>query len=206
MKTVIQLLVFLFVLTGTRAQTQNLDTKSVTLDNFISFIADNYPMITENDNSEIKNLTFLLETSKRNFSNEDETILKQAFKFLSNRLTEEDTISIIVYSGQNGLLVESESPKSIKKICHALSDVNDNITEDYEDGIGEAYTFANANLDEEANNTLIMVRNPDAKPDTKPEIDIVQNSNVKDNKNNTGNIVLLTAISLLPELIEVIKK
>ncbi len=214
MKTVINLLICLYFATGANAQTENLDTKSVTLDNFISFIADNFPLETVDEDNEgeeedeitSQNITFLLETSKRNFSTEDEIILKQAFKFLSNRLTEDDTITIIVYSGQNGLVINNESPKSLKKILHALSDIKDNITEDYEDGIGEAYRFANSNLSQDANNILVMVRNPNAKSDAKPDLEIVEQSNVKVSKNNTKGIVLLTAISLLPELIEVIKK
>ena len=207
MKTVIQLLVFLFVFTGANAQTKNLETKSVTLNNLISFIAESFPLDAENEDDGLDyNLTFLVESSKRNFSREDETILKQAFKFLSNRLTEIDVISIIVYSGQNGLLINNESPKSIKKIFHALSNLNDSIIEDYNDGIGEAYTYANNNLDEDANNTLIMVRNPNAEQSSILDDDLVQNITPKEVKNNTGNIVLLTAISLLPELIQVIKK
>jgi len=216
MKKVIHLLVFLLVFIDAKAQ--NLETKSVSLDNFISFIADNFPLESTNkeDKNEDKNedkitghqIVFLLETTKKNFSSEDEIILKQAFKFLSNRLTEDDTISIVLYSGQNGLLLDSESPKEIKKVLHALNNVKDNLIENYDDGISQAYNFANNNFDEEVNNTVIMVRNPDAKEEVKTKSlnnDTVTQLEAKTSKNKNGSLVWLTAISLLPELIQVIK-
>ncbi|RAJ16283.1 vWA domain-containing protein [Olleya aquimaris] len=217
MKTVLTLLLFLFISLETTAQDQNLETKSVTLDNLIAFVADNFPsektIAFNEDDEDLDNedrinnyqITFLIETTTSNFSSEDEIILKQALKFLSTRLTEEDKLSIVVYSGQNGLLLDNESPTVLKKVLHAISDVNGNLIEDYEDGIGEAYTYATNNLSEEANNLLIMVRNPDAKEDTNQVVESVVKTQVSDSKTNTGSIVLLTAISLLPELIEVIK-
>ncbi|MGB6269335.1 MAG: hypothetical protein WBF67_10035 [Olleya sp.] len=214
MKTTLSLLLFLFISLGITAQEQTLETKSVTLDNLISFVADNFPLkkkdakSEEDEDNETVNkhqITFLIETTKNNFSSEDEIILKQALKFLSTRLKDDDKLSIVVYSGQNGLLLDNESPKALKKVLHAISDVKDNIIEDYDDGIGEAYTYANENLSDDANNLLIMVRNPNAKEEKEEVAKTVVKTQATDSKNNTGSIVLLTAITLLPELIEVIK-
>ena len=215
MKTFVSLTLFLFF-TVINAQETTLTTKSVKLDNLISFVADNFPLQQENtdedkEDEEDENhlnyqVTFLLETTTSNFSDEDEIILKQAFKFLSDRLSTEDKLSIVVYSGQNGLLLDNQSPKSLKKILHALSDVKKNIIEDYEDGIEEAYSHANTNFNTEAQNILVMVRNPDAKAETSETEEIVETLKANGAKTKDNSIVLLTAISLLPELIEVIKK
>ena len=151
MKTILSLVLFLF-LTVINAQETTLTTKSLKLDNLISFVADNFPLQSENNNEDDEDyeeeqiqlnyqVTFLLETTTSNFSDEDEIILKQAFKFLSNRLSKEDKLSIVVYSGQNGLLLDNQSPKSLKKILHALSDVKKNIIEEYDDGIEVATVF-----------------------------------------------------------------
>lgn len=215
MKTFVSLTLFLFF-TVINAQETTLTTKSVKLDNLISFVADNFPLQQENtdedkEDEEDENhlnyqVTFLLETTTSNFSDEDEIILKQAFKFLSDRLNTEDKLSIVVYSGQNGLLLDNQSPKSLKKILHALNDVKKNIIEDYEDGIEEAYSHANTNFNTEAQNILVMVRNPDAKAETSETEEIVETLKANGAKTKDNSIVLLTAISLLPELIEVIKK
>lgn len=215
MKTFVSLTLVLFF-TFINAQETMLTTKSVKLDNLISFVADNFPLQQENtdedkEDEEDENhlnyqVTFLLETTTSSFSDEDEIILKQAFKFLSDRLSTEDKLSIVVYSGQNGLLLDNQSPKSLKKILHALNDVKKNIIEDYEDGIEEAYSHANTNFNTEAQNILVMVRNPDAKAETGDTEEIVETLKANDAKTKDNSIVLLTAISLLPELIEVIKK
>ena len=215
MKTFVSLTLFLFI-TVINAQETTLTTKSVKLDNLISFVADNFPLQQENtdedeEDEEDENhlnyqVTFLLETTTSNFSDEDEIILKQAFKFLSDRLSTKDKLSTVVYSGQNGLLLDNQSPKSLKKILHALSDVKKNIIEDYEDGIEEAYSHANTNFNTEAQNILVMVRNPDAKAETSETEEIVETLKANGAKTKDNSIVLLTAISLLPELIEVIKK
>ena len=125
MKTFVSLTLFLFI-TVINAQETTLTTKSVKLDNLISFVADNFPLQQENtdedeEDEEDENhlnyqVTFLLETTTSNFSDEDEIILKQAFKFLSDRLSTKDKLSTVVYSGQNGLLLDNQSPKSLKKI------------------------------------------------------------------------------------------
>ncbi|WP_417556872.1 hypothetical protein [Mesoflavibacter zeaxanthinifaciens] len=216
MKTILSLVLFLF-LTVINAQETTLTTKSLKLDNLISFVADNFPLQSENNNEDDEDyeeevtqlnyqVTFLLETTTSNFSDEDEIILKQAFKFLSDRLSKEDKLSIVVYSGQNGLLLDNQSPKSLKKILHALSDVKKNIIEEYEDGIEEAYSHANSSFNTKSHNILVMVRNPDAKVQTNETEEIVETLKANGAKTKDNSIVLLTAISLLPELIEVIKK
>ena len=51
-----------------------------------------------------------------------------------------------------------------------------------------------------------MIRNPDAKEQTSATEEIVETLKANGAKTKDNSIVLLTAISLLPELIEVIKK
>ena len=83
MKTFVSLTLFLFI-TVINAQETTLTTKSVKLDNLISFVADNFPLQQENtdedeEDEEDENhlnyqVTFLLETTTSNFSDEDENI------------------------------------------------------------------------------------------------------------------------------------
>lgn len=89
MKKLIQCVVLLFTIVQLNSQERRVETESVTLENLFTFIVDNF----EEDGNP-QNITFLLKTHKGNFSDEDKFILKQTFKLLSKRLSEEDYVSI----------------------------------------------------------------------------------------------------------------
>ena len=61
------------------SQEKNIETHSIQIDDFITYIVGNYQ---KNDNH-LYNLTFLIQTSKSGYSVKDKTILKQAFSLLS---------------------------------------------------------------------------------------------------------------------------
>lgn len=212
MKTVFTLFVTLLSLTSLSAQ-NGIETQSITLDNLITFVANHFPLEVVNDDASVtatktQQISFLLETSKSNYSSEDKTIIQQAFKFLTTRLTKDDKVSIYAYSAQNGLLLDRVSAKEIKKMLSVTNDVKSSITETHTDGIALAYQQAQENYNATANNIVVMVRNPNATQSITrietPEIEVTKatDQNVKSKGNN---VVLLTAITLLPEIISLIK-
>jgi hypothetical protein len=210
MKTLLTLFVSLLSLTSLSAQ-NSIETQSITLDNLITFIANHFPLeVIDEENEEeettTKQISFILETSKSNFASEDRIILQQAFKFLTTRLNKDDKVSVFVYAGQNGLLLDRVSAKDIKKVMSAINSVKASITEAHTDGIAMAYQQAQENFDETANNIVIMVRNPNAaKARTQtPKIE-VETVKEQSTGNKGNNLVLLTAITLLPEIISIIK-
>lgn len=146
MKAAITLLIAFFCLTAKQAQDNNLDTKPVTLDTLISFVTDHFllnnPIVNEKKNNADKvinkHITFLNETTKENFFTEDKIIFQQAFKFLSKRLNKQDQVTIVTYSGQNGLLLEKASGINIKKMLYAIIDVKSNRIKKQSDGIALA--------------------------------------------------------------------
>jgi hypothetical protein len=200
MKALITLILTAFLATTSIAQEMNIETKSVALDNLITFIVENYSVKSEDTESDQQNISFLIQVPETNLSIEDNVILKQAFKLLSNRLTEGDLISIITYSGFNGLALKQVEPNDIKKILHTINNFKSSIKEFHQDGIELAYKYAKENFDEEAINSVVMVRNPNISSES-------ENTSllpVKPQKKN-NNAVLITAISLLPELLAIIK-
>jgi hypothetical protein len=200
MKALITLILTAFLATTSIAQEMNIETKSVVLDNLITFIVENYSVKSEDTESDQQNISFLIQAPETNLSIEDNVILKQAFKLLSNRLTEGDLISIITYSGFNGLALKQVEPNDIKKILHTINNFKSSIKEFHQDGIELAYKYAKENFDEEAINSVVMVRNPNISSES-------ENTSllpVKPQKKN-NNAVLITAISLLPELLAIIK-
>lgn len=218
MKTLTTILLFCLMVSASNAQ-QQVETKSVLLDDFISFIAENYRLSSndnledsdddseEDDNSEkqANNIVFLIETTKTNPSQEDVISLKQAFRFLSKRLTESDDISIVAYSGMNGLVLEKTTPSETKKILNALDDLKGQIDKNCRDGIAFAYDYINKSYEKQSINTVVMIRNPLASNSTQNTK--VSSINYEQDKSKTGNgtAIVLTAITLLPELIAVIK-
>lgn len=200
MKALITLILTAFVATTSIAQEMNIETKSVTLDNLITFIVENYSVKSEDTESDQQNISFLIQVPETNLSIEDKVILKQAFKLLSNRLTEGDLISIITYSGFNGVALKHVEPNNIKKILHTINNFKSSIKEFHQDGIELAYKYAKENFDEEAINSVVMVRNPNISS----ESDNTSLLPVKPQKKK-NNAVLITAISLLPELLAIIK-
>ena len=189
-------LVFTSIATG---QEKNIETKSVLIDNFISFIVDHIKTKTEASELPADNIIFLLETPANELVVEDKVVLNQAFKLISKRLTETDNISIITHKGFNGVALHQTSPKDIKAILYTIENLKSSVKEFHENGIELAYEFANENFVEDAINTVIMIRNPKA---LSGEEVTVQNTKSHKTKNN---VVLMTAMALLPEIISVIK-
>ena len=204
-------LVLVFMVNGlSTAQNQHIQTESITLENFISFIANTYPKQLNEDHVDYnedeiisRNITFLIETASRNPSVEDALILKQAFKFLEKRLRETDHISIVAYAGMNGLLLEKTAPSELKKILNTTTDFKAHLDKINSDGIAFAYDYVKENFEEEAINSVVMIRNPNAEisytsaiPNDLPTAEAPKQKN---------NILLLTAITLLPEIIAIIK-
>jgi len=183
--------------THSKAQEKNIETQSVSIENLISFIVEHYKLNVD-ETSEAKTITFLIQASENN-SIEDAVILKQAFKLLSKRLNEEDKISIVAYSGLNGIALNQSSAKEVKKILYVIDNLKESIKEFHDDGIALAYEHAKENFIENTVNSVVMIRNPNATRTIA--------SNVSETKTvkKKSNAVMLTAIALLPELIAVIK-
>ncbi|HMC01694.1 MAG TPA: hypothetical protein VKN14_11730 [Flavobacteriaceae bacterium] len=198
MKPVITFLCLLLSAIGF-TQEKNIETQSVSIENLIPFIAENY---SKNTNS-LQNITFLIQTGSAGISNDDKVILKQAFKLLSKRLTEDDVISIITYAGLNGVALKQKSAKEIKAILHTINDFKSNIKEFHNDGLELAYVYAEENFNEEAINTIIMVRNPNIMANQSQYNSSAQT--LSETKKPKNNAVILTAITLLPEIISIIK-
>lgn len=202
MKSLRLFILTVFLITSSIAQEKNIGTLSVSVENLIPFIVENYSTSDENDELEAKNITFLIQTSSDDLSPEDKVIFKHAFKLLSQRLTENDVISIVTYSGLNGLALDSASPKDSKKLLHTIENLKASIKEFHPDGIDIAYAHAKENFDEEAQNSVVMIRNPNASPTIKAT-EVKEAASIK--PKTKSNAVLLTAITLLPEILAVIK-
>ncbi len=203
MKTLAFILFVAFGIATSKAQQQDIETKSISIDNIINFVAENYPLQTEND-IHYNNLTFAIQVSNGTIATEDLVILKQSFKLLSERLNENNMISIITYFGFSGTVLNVVSVKELDDINKALENLKGSIEDFKEDGIELAYQHAKKNYNDEAKNTIVIVRNTNASKPDMAKMSHKEKKKLKRKKRNKA--ILSTAIGLLPELISLLDK
>ncbi|MEO1031386.1 MAG: hypothetical protein AAFX55_08270 [Bacteroidota bacterium] len=197
-KTLITTVIAMVLSLASISQEKNIETESLTLDNLITFIVEHFSI--EKDSTKTKNITFLIETYDDNFNTEDSVMLKQAFKLLSKRVSEDDLVSIVTYSKFNGIALDQAQASDLKKLLYVIEHPKSSVKTFEEDGIELAYQLAKENFVEESENTVIMIRIPNSQGE------VVQNKSNRDEKAKTkNNALVITAMALLPELIAVIK-
>lgn len=203
MKNQFTLIICVLTMWLNNAQEYNLETKSVAIENLITFIVEEVQPRSNQSEVSPRHIVFLIESPHQDFDMENKTILKQAFKLVSQRLLATDNISIIAYYGQNGIVLSKTSASQVKTILHTIDQYSHKIKPSNVDGRTLAYDYIEqgAVLDEEF--TIVMVRNSNLKSKNQSIPSDV--SSAQATKPNKGNAVLLTAISLLPQLISVIK-
>lgn len=201
MKTLILTICTILAIPNCSAQEKNIQTYSVTLDQLIGFVVETYK--ADKDNSEDPhNLVFLLQFNGQTLTSEEAVLLKQAFKILAGRLSEETLISIATYSGVNGIALQQTPSTDLKKILNTIENLQSSIKEFHDDGIAMAYDYMNTHFDEDFQNSIVIIRNPNSS--TTSLTSNIQATTEEKSKGKSSAIVL-TAISLLPEIISVIK-
>ncbi len=142
-------------------------------------------------------------------SAEQKFYLEQGLSLLLSRIDEEDKVAIATYSGDNQILADitkaSESQFILEKMAHLFTKTN-LITS--KDGIDLAYNWVNKNRDEAQERVVLLLRNNATEIAQKTIIKSVVNQDVAQTiSSNTklGSAIAITALSLLPELIQVIK-
>lgn len=201
MKTLILTICTILAIPNCSAQEKNIQTYSVTLDQLIGFVVETYK--ADKDNSEDPhNVVFLLQFNGQTLTSEEAVLLKQAFKILAGRLSEDTLISIATYSGVNGIALQQTPSTDLKKILNTIENLQSSIKEFHDDGIAMAYDYMNTHFDEDFQNSIVIIRNPNSS--TTSLTSNIQATKEEKSKGKSSAIVL-TAISLLPEIISVIK-
>jgi len=88
-------------------------------------------------------------------------LLKNSFRMLVNSLDEEDTISIVVYAGAAGTVLEPTKVKEKGKILEALDQLQAGGSTAGGEGIRKAYELAQANFNKEGVNRVILATDGD---------------------------------------------
>jgi Ca-activated chloride channel family protein len=114
-----------------------------------------------NDALPASNLTFLIDVSGSMGSQNKLPLLKSAFKLLVNQLREKDKVSIVVYAGAAGVVLEPTSGDDKEKILAALDNLQSGGSTAGGAGIELAYKLAEKHFKKNGNNRVILATDGD---------------------------------------------
>jgi Ca-activated chloride channel family protein len=114
-----------------------------------------------NDALPASNLTFLIDVSGSMGGQNKLPLLKSAFKLLVNQLREKDKVSIVVYAGAAGVVLEPTSGDKKDKILAALDQLHSGGSTAGGAGIELAYKLAEKHFKKNGNNRVILATDGD---------------------------------------------
>jgi len=107
------------------------------------------------------NLVFLIDVSGSMSSNNKLPLLKESIKLLVEKLREKDRVSIVVYSGSSGLVLDKARGDEKKKIIDSLNRLTAGGATAGGEGIELAYKVALESFIEDGNNRVILATDGD---------------------------------------------
>ncbi|MGB2760652.1 MAG: von Willebrand factor type A domain-containing protein [Maribacter stanieri] len=114
-----------------------------------------------NEELPASNLTFLIDVSGSMSGDNKLPLLKSAFKLLVNQLREKDRVSIVVYAGAAGVVLEPTSGNNKEKIMSALNNLEAGGSTAGGAGIQLAYKLAEKHFKKTGNNRVILATDGD---------------------------------------------
>lgn len=107
------------------------------------------------------NLVFLIDVSGSMSLPDKLPLLKRAFAMLVNELRAEDRVSIVVYAGAAGKVLDSTPGNEKQKIMEAIENLNAGGSTAGGDGLKLAYKIAHENFVKKGNNRIILATDGD---------------------------------------------
>lgn len=129
------------------------------------------------------NLVFLIDTSGSMNSSNKLPLVIEGMKMLTKQLTNQDRVSIVVYAGSAGMVLDSTSAKKSKKIRKALEQLSAGGSTNGSQGITLAYQTARENFIEDGINRVMLCTDGDFNVGTTGTGDLVRlvENEAKDN-------------------------
>jgi len=113
------------------------------------------------ENIPASNLVFLLDVSGSMGQPNKLPLLKASLRVLLDQLREQDKVSIVVYAGAAGLVLEPTSGSNKEKILKAINELNAGGSTAGGEGIQLAYKIAEENFLKNGNNRVILATDGD---------------------------------------------
>lgn len=115
----------------------------------------------EKDNLPPSNIVFLLDVSGSMNSPNKLPLVKSAMKILIDELRPQDKVSIVVYAGAAGLVLDATSGNDKKQITDAIENLNAGGSTAGGEGLKLAYKIAGENFIKNGNNRIILATDGD---------------------------------------------
>ncbi len=107
------------------------------------------------------NLVFLLDVSGSMYSDDKLPLLQKSFSMLTENLTKKDTVSIVVYAGEDRVILEGASGAEQEEILEAIDSLEAGGSTAGSDGIITAYRIAEEYFIKGGNNRVILATDGD---------------------------------------------
>ena len=107
------------------------------------------------------NLVFLLDVSGSMYSDDKLPLLQKSFSMLTENLTKKDTVSIVVYAGEDRVVLEGANGAEQEKILDAINSLEASGSTAGSDGIMTAYRIAEKYFIKGGNNRVILATDGD---------------------------------------------
>lgn len=107
------------------------------------------------------NLVFLLDVSGSMYSDDKLPLLQKSFSMLTENLTEKDTVSIVVYAGEDRVILEGVNGAEQEEILEAVNSLEAGGSTAGSDGIITAYRIAEEYFIKGGNNRVILATDGD---------------------------------------------
>lgn len=207
MKNLLKVCLIVFFTVQANAQTEKeIKTTMLTLQNLITHAADQFPT------TEKQQIYLLVEVDEQGIDTDSRFYLEQGLRLLLKRLKPEDRIAIGTYGNHNETLVAYKDVKNVGDVMQSVIKIS-KLSNTTTDGIDIAYQTASMEYQKGAVNSVIMLRNDRLQGNL-----VTANMNTKQGQHTEpsvsqkvasspklGGAIALTALSILPEILEVIK-
>lgn len=206
MKTIIFYGFLLLGYTATSAQNdKEVQTISIKIENFISYIAAQEAAPSE------QRIFLAIETGPTGLEAEERFYIEQGIKLLSKRITQTSLIAIGSYGSQGQLIVPYTAISDIKDFSDLVHKIQLDTSLEPSDGIDIAFQNASLQFKEGIDNVVMILRNNHVKNSTPTLAAAVTKKEVREEKKaavsptKLGGALALTALTILPDVLEIIK-
>ncbi len=107
------------------------------------------------------NLVFLIDVSGSMQADDKLKLLQKSFGYLTRNLTENDTVSIVTYAGEEKIVLDGAKGNEQDKILNAINNLEAGGSTNGESGLKTAYMIAEKYMSSDANNRIIMASDGD---------------------------------------------
>ncbi|MFT6416519.1 MAG: hypothetical protein ACJARZ_001867 [Dokdonia sp.] len=188
--------------------TQEVATTMLTMETLITHAADQFPATNP------QQIYVLVETEEEGISTDARFYFEQGMRLLLKRLASTDIVAIGTYGYDNQTLLDFTEVSDTQTILASMTQLYAmEMTDNQSDGIDLAYQYANENFEVDYDNKVLILRNDSSAAHKK----IAKSSRSKKQKDvsaeavniapktKLGGAIALTALSILPEILDIIK-